>query len=205
MNWPGLLLSTIMIAGTLVYRRKYIDSEGRLEFGTFAMASFLFFLASLALNYQLLSDSESFRVAARSVMEWSRMSAVAVAMCGLIFLIRNARPAITRFPVLFCWTPLLLIPVYAVVVNTLFLKEILLGIYEAGSMLVALLMYGLFLSRDRKYLLIVAGLVILMCGYILMWVFRLSEASMSDGDYSWIYQLILAWGSGLLFYGAHKI
>ncbi|MFU8860724.1 MAG: hypothetical protein ACNA8K_09885 [Cyclonatronaceae bacterium] len=197
-------MSIIMIAGTLVYRRKYIDSEGQLEYGTFAMACFLFFLATLPLNYQVFFEGEFYRMVALSVMEWSRMSAIAVAMCGLIFLNRNARPGITRFPVLFCWVPLLLIPVYALVVNTIFLKEVLLGIYEAGSIIVALLMYGLFLSRDRKYLLIVAGLLILLSGYFLMWVFRLSEPSMPDGDYSWVVQLVLAWGSGLLFYGTHK-
>jgi hypothetical protein len=205
MNWPGLLLSIIMLAGTLVFRRKYIDSEGQPEYGTFAISCFLFFLTSLSLNYQIILDTDAYRYAAQLFMEWSRMSAVAVGMSGLIFLIRDAKPEITRFPIVFCWTPMLLIPVYALVVHTIFLKEILLGIYEGGSILVALLMCVLFLTKDRKYLLIVSGLVILLSGYILMWVFRLADPAVQVDDFTWTYQLILAWGSGLTFYGIHKL
>jgi hypothetical protein len=169
------------------------------------MACLLFFLASLSLNYQIILDAGTYQYAAQYFMEWSRMSAVAVGMSGLIFLIRDAKPAITRFPVLFCWTPLLLIPFYAMVVNTIFLKEILLGIYEGGSILVALLMYGLFLTRDRKYLITVSGLLIMLAGYILMWVLRLADPSIQAEDFSWTYQLVLAWGSGFTFYGIHKL
>lgn len=205
MNWPGLLLSIVMMAGALIFRRRYIDSEGQPEYGTFAVACLLFFLASLSLNYKIILDAETYQYAAQLFMEWSRISAVAVGMSGLIFLIRDAKPEITRFPVLFCWTPLLLIPFYAMVVNTIFLKEILLGIYEGGSILVALLMYGLFLARDRKYLIAVSGLLILLAGYILMWVLRLADPSIQPVDFSWTYQLVLAWGSGLTFYGIHKL
>jgi hypothetical protein len=205
MNWPGLLLSIVMMAGALIFRRRYIDSEGQPEYGTFAVACLLFFLASLSLNYQIILDAGTYQYAAQLFMEWSRISAVAVGMSGLIFLIREAKPAITRFPVLFCWTPLLLIPFYAMVVNTIFLKEILIGIYEGGSILVALLMYGLFLARDRKYLIAVSGLLILLAGYILMWVLRLADPSIQAEDFSWTYQLVLAWGSGLTFYGIHKL
>lgn len=205
MNWPGLLLSIVLIAGVLVFRRRYIESEGQPEYGTFALACLLFFLASLSLNYQIILDAGTYQYAAQSFMEWNRISAVAVGMSGLIFLIRDAKPAITRFPVLFCWTPLLLVPFYAMVVNTIFLKEILLGIYEGGSILVALLMYGLFLARDRKYLITVSGLIILLSGYILMWVLRLADPSIQAEDFSWTYQLVLAWGSGLTFYGIHKL
>lgn len=205
MNWPGLLLSIVLMAGMLVFRRRYIESEGQPEYGTFAIACLLFFLASLSLNYQLILDAGTYQYAAQKFMEWSRMSAVAVGMSGLIFLIRDSKPAITRFPVLFCWTPLLLIPFYAMVANTIFLKEILLGIYEGGSILVALLMYGLFLTRDRKYLITVLGLLILLAGYILMWVLRLADPSIQAEDFSWTYQLVLAWGSGFTFYGIHKL
>ncbi|MCA1802583.1 MAG: hypothetical protein LC662_09000 [Rhodothermaceae bacterium] len=205
MNWAGLLLSIVLMAGILVFRRRYINSEGQPEYGAFAVACLLFFLASLSLNYQLILDTDTYKDAAQLFMEWNRVSAVAVGMSGLIFLIRNAKPAITRFPVLFCWIPLLLIPFYAMVVNTIFLKEILLGIYEGGSIMVALLMYGLFLTRDKKYLIVVSGLLILLAGYILMWAIRLADPSLQAVDFFWAYQLVFAWGSGLMFYGIHKL
>lgn len=201
MNWAGLLLSLVMFAGILVCRNKYIENEGRLVYGVFSLASLALFVASITVNIHIIPGSGEFLLLADSILEWSRMIGIALAMSALIILIREAKPAITRFPVIFCWIPLLLIPVYALVMNSIFLKEILLGIYEGGTMLVAMLMYSLFLSREKKYLFTVIGIGVLLLGFILYWTFKLGDFFLSNVEYSWIYQLVLAWGAGLTYFG----
>jgi hypothetical protein len=203
MDWTGLLLAIVMFFGVLVFRRKYVESEGRILYGAFAIACFMYMISSLALNADLVFDPPDYQSAADLVTEWGRMAAIAVAMSGLIFLIRDSKPAITRFPVLFCWSPLILIPVYALVAETIFLSEVLVGIYELGTLLAALMMFGLFMAKDRKYVTVVSGLGVVMAGFIVMWVLRLGEIGLPGDDHSWTWQLVLAWGAGIAIYGVH--
>jgi hypothetical protein len=204
MNWAGLLLTIIVFAGILVCRKKYIDNDGQLVYGVLSLASIAFFAATLSLNIQIIPVVGGNAQLSDSLQEWGRMSGIAIIMSALIILIREEKPSITRFPVIFCWIPLLLVPVYALVMNSIFLKEILLGIYEAGSMLVALLMYSLFLSRDRKYLFTVIGISVLIIGFIFYWIIRTGDFPQMSYELSWISHLIIAWGAGLTFFGIHN-
>jgi hypothetical protein len=204
MNWAGLLLSIVLFAGIIINRNKYIESEGRLVYGVYSLAAMVLFAASLTLNEQILTGSAVNSPTAQSILEWGRMIGVALLMSGLIILIREAKPSITRFPVAFCWLPLILIPVYALVMNSVFLKEILVGFYEGGTLLAALLMYSLLLGRQAKYLFTVIGIVLLIFGFVLYWIFRIGDYPLHTIEYSWIFQLFLAWGAGITVFGISK-
>jgi hypothetical protein len=103
--------------------------------------------------------------------DWISIIGISFILSGLAHLVYEAKPKFARFPIGLCGLPLLIIPAYFFVQDTLILKELVIAMYEAGAIVVGLMMYGM-LSRNTKfeYIVIVAGLSILGLAYIIYWL-----------------------------------
>ncbi|MCH8556321.1 MAG: hypothetical protein LAT84_00805 [Balneolia bacterium] len=127
---------------------------------------------------------------------WTRVAGVSFLLVALGIENWLDRPQLLRFPFIFTLIPILLIVSFIFIFETTYLNEIILGIYEGGAILVAMLLFGFFLSKDGKYLVVVAGLSILLLGFIVYWF--PGEVVTTN---SWIWKLILASGVGTFVYG----
>lgn len=103
--------------------------------------------------------------------DWITIVGISFILSGLAHLVYEAKPTFARFPVGLCGLPLLIIPAYFFVQDTLLLKEVVIAMYEAGALIVGLMMYGM-LSQNTKfeYIIVAAGLGILSLAYVFYWL-----------------------------------
>lgn len=131
---------------------------------------------------------------------WTRVIGISFFLVALGIENWLDRPQMLRFPYIFTQMPLLLILSFFFVFETAYLNEIILGIYEGGALLVAVLLFGFFMSRDGKYLIPVAGVSTLLLAVIVYWF---------PGDVvtanSWIWKLIIIIGTGTFTYGYQRL
>ena len=107
--------------------------------------------------------------AAQQILEWLHITGISLGLSVLALENWVDRPNIARYPFWLNFTPLLLLFSYLLVYDTIYLKNILAGIYEGGALLTGLLLFGLFTSRTLDYLYSLIGLLLLSVSFILFW------------------------------------
>ena len=136
-----------------------------------------FFLAGLSLLVNVVAElvqqnfpqNSQWPVQPALVGEWAQISSVAFILCGLTLLIRLSKPVFARFPITFTALPLLIIATYPLAIETVMIKKWLLGIYEGGALVAAILIFSMKLVRNRNFILLLVGSVVLAGTYVLYW------------------------------------
>lgn len=188
-DWNGLLVC--IVAGyasvklaSMAYR---LDS---LMHTAFAIAMLSFAVLGISENLALVVRYFEGDFNVQMVKEWSGVISISLVLCGLAVLIRNAKPAFARFPLSFTALPLLIIVTYPLAIDTLVLKDWIMGIYEGGALLIGLLMYAVMSTTSVKYLYVVGAIALLSIAYTIYW-FLPAEVVYTS---SWIWQLFLLSG-----------
>lgn len=94
------------------------------------------------------------------VTDTFQILSIACLLSALAVVVRDSKPIVTRFPLALSFIPFLLVPSHLIVSHTFVLKELLFRIYEGGAIVVGILIYGLFASADKRYLNVVAGILL---------------------------------------------
>lgn len=187
--WGALVVTIILLYGSgrliLLYRH-----DNRPVILCWATTAGLYALASLSWIPELIPLSNQSDQFLTLAMEWFRISGISAGIAALAMENWYDRPYIARYPFWLNFMPLLLLVSYLVVYDTVFLKNILAGIYEGGAIIAALLLFGLFSRRDDTYIYAFAGLVAIMLGFIIFW-FPAGPAAES----SWPWKLLAALGA----------
>lgn len=131
--------------------------------------------------------------------EWGRITSVALLMSGLTALIREAKPPFARFPRVFCAFPLTIIAAHYFGMHAAVLKEWVIGIYEAGSLVIGLVMYASYLRRDYQFIFVISGLILFLFAFITFW-FR--EFVLVQSDHAW--KLMFSAGIFFVSYGLSR-
>lgn len=164
---PGWLLLAASLL--LFYRLVNVFFSGFSLIYTFYSLSALALILSAGAGTAKLIIGPDFFELASEISEWSRISAVALILCGLTALIREAKPPFARFPRIFSLFPLAIIPAHYYALHAAVLKEWVVGIYEAGSILIGFVMYVSYLRRDINFGYIVSGIVLILFAFISYW------------------------------------
>ena len=135
------------------------------------------FLAVLSLSVNVVAElvqqnlpqNNQLAVQPGLVGEWTQISSVAFILCGLTLLIRLSKPQFARFPITFTALPLLIIATYPLAIETVMIKKWLLGIYEGGAIIAAILIFSMKSARNRNFILLLLGSVVLSASYALYW------------------------------------
>lgn len=98
------------------------------------------------------------------------MLAISHVLVALAIVVRESKPIVSRFPLALAFTPFLLVPAHLIVAHTFVLKQILYTIYEFGATVIALLIYGLMASTDRRYLNVIYGIILFAMSLCLPWI-----------------------------------
>lgn len=103
--------------------------------------------------------------------DWITIIGISFILSGLAHLVYEAKPKFARFPIGLCGLPLMIIPAYIFVQDTLILKEVVIAMYEAGAIIVGFMMYGM-LSQNTKfeYIVVAVGICILALAYVVYWL-----------------------------------
>lgn len=133
------------------------------------LMSLIYVLASLGWLVDLFSPAPASFSIMQQMLEWLHITGVSLSLSVLALENWNDRPSIARYPFWLNFTPLLLLFSYLLVYDTIYLKNILAGIYEAGALSTGLLLFGLFSSRSLDYLYALIGLLLLLLGFVMYW------------------------------------
>ncbi|MDR8394263.1 hypothetical protein NC796_24150 [Aliifodinibius sp. S!AR15-10] len=183
MNWDALLLLIVGLYSTvkssqLAYRLK------SLKYLSYALSILFFVLGQGAMLFENIIPTDI-----TLLIEFSTVIAVSFVLCGLAVFIRDSKPVFAQFPLIYAAAPLLLIFSYWFVKDSFAIKAWLLSIYQAGALLVGLMMYGAQSYRnpeemDIRYMLIAIAFFVLT--YLAYWFIPEVQS-----NYQWIWQLLL--------------
>ena len=162
--WIGLILC---LAGTvaLVNSIKTLLVQKSLIF-VFLFLSVVAFIIGGA--------SRFFPELGNALPEWSWLVSVIFLICGLFGLIRESKPVFARFPIYLTFLPLLSIVFYPLTVDALIIKNLILATYQAGALLVAILLFSVKQKKEGGHTLTVIAISIGMVSFLFQWVFTFS-------------------------------
>lgn len=190
MQWTAFLLS--LVASYTGFKCYGLNRRNDgLKFLGLSIAAFVFAITQICVVIDAWLDVYGLTIYSGLVVEWGHITTLAFVLSALAIFIRQSKPLFAQFPLIYAALPLLIVCSYFLVLNTYALKEWLLNIYQAGAILVALLMYSVYTYREQKYMFILAGISLFFVTFLMFWyVPGIQE------DYSWVWKLLL--GSSLL-------
>jgi hypothetical protein len=110
----------------------------------------------------------------------SEFTAIAADLCwitqasfiltSLANFLREDKPIYARYPVIFTYLPMIILPVYPFVLETVVIKEWVLALYQFGSICISALLLGLLVSREFKYVIVFIPWAIFTTVWFLKWL-----------------------------------
>lgn len=175
------------------------NKRGRLKYLGLAIAAVILTFIQLTEFVDHLSSNSAITVAAEFIVEWGHITALAFVLSSLTIFIRESKPVFAQFPMLYTALPLLIVISYVLVQDTYALKNWLVAIYQAGAIIVALLMYSVYTYRNNEYGIILAGIALFLLSYILFWY----TGNLLE-DYTWSWKLLVASAMIITIYGYER-
>jgi hypothetical protein len=171
-NYVPLLLASL-ISTYWLYQLSYENRDGMYALLGTAVLAMVFYSCSELILFGLKSAGLS--VSLGIVQEWTRVIGVSFTLSAMGMLIRNSKPAFARFPRIFTAIPMLIILSYPFAMDTLVLKDWLMGIYESGALLIAILMYAVLTTYEYRFFAVIPGIIVLAGAFISYWLVPVAE------------------------------
>ncbi|MCW9706302.1 hypothetical protein [Fodinibius salsisoli] len=186
MLWVDGLLT--LVGGYAAFELiKFARGRGRLKFLGLTIAACLFTFMQSTVFIGNLFETPAVLTVVEFIVEWGHLICLAFILSSLAVFIRQSKPVFAQFPMVYTALPFFIIISYFFVLNSTVLREWLFFLYQAGALLVALMMYGIYTYRVKKYTTILAGVILFLICYILYWTIGAFSSSLF-----WIWQLILS-------------
>ncbi len=185
MLWVDGLLT--LVGGYAAFELiKFARGRGRLKFLGLTVAACLFTFMQATVVIGSFIETSAVLSVVEFIVEWGHLICLAFILSSLAVFIRESKPVFAQFPLVYTALPLFVIISYFFVLNSIVLRNWLFFLYQGGALFVALMMYGLYTYRVKKYVTILAGVILFLICYILYW----SIGAFSNSLF-WILQLIL--------------
>ncbi|GAA5520716.1 hypothetical protein LQ318_03200 [Aliifodinibius salicampi] len=182
--WVDILLIFIGIYASFELI-KFARGRGRLKFLGLTIAAGIFAFLEFVVVLNSLFTSSTFAAIASFIIEWGHLFCLAFILSSMAIFIRESKPVFAQFPMAYTALPLFIVISYFFVLDNIVLKEWLFFLYQAGALIIALMMYGVYTYRLNKYIYILAGVVLFLISFITYWSF-------SGGASSWKYIISVA-------------
>lgn len=150
---------------------KFARGRGRLKFLGLTVAAGIFAFLEFIVVLDSLFTSSTFAAIASFIIEWGHLFCLAFVLSSLAIFIRESKPVFAQFPITYTAFPLFIVISYFFVLDNIVLKEWLFFFYQAGALVVALMMYGVYTYRLNKYIYILAGVILFLISFITYWSF----------------------------------
>ncbi|AXJ01489.1 hypothetical protein CYPRO_2242 [Cyclonatronum proteinivorum] len=169
MTWYLTLALNLTLLYALVRFLLLYKEVRYIKFIWWAVSSFFYFLTSaswIVLDFNLIDPQTFERL---NLQGWTQVSAVSFVLVALSIENWEDRPLVARYPYSFNFSALILIPAYILLYQTIYLQEVMIGIYEGGAILVALLLFGLFATKMFEFIYSFLGIVLVLLGFVVYW------------------------------------
>lgn len=166
MAWGALvlILAGLFATGTAFYLHQETQ---RLKFLGLFWAAAIFVAVEIGILVSAVTTGGTLDFITSQVIEWGHIYSLALILSSLLLFIRESKPEFSQFPIFYGILPFLIIISYLLVYNTVILKDWLINIYQAGAIIVAILMYGIYSYRDDIYRTLAAGAILFGITFIL--------------------------------------
>ncbi len=115
--------------------------------------------------------------------EWSTIFSVSFLLTAAAALVRDFKPAFSKFPKSFTFFPLVLILVYPLIIETVVVKQWALALYQGSALLIGLLIYGFKSQNNSEYAYMLVGVFFFAVTYVLYWT---PESVFTLPAYAWM-------------------
>lgn len=133
--------------------------------------------------------------------DWGRMVAAACLLTALAVKVRNSKPEVARFPAFFSLLPLLVIPLFPLIMDTIVIKEWVINIYFGGALLISMMLYALYARFNSDNFIVFGGVLVAILGFAWQW---LQEMLVPTAPV-WIWQLLLLAGMICIVIGFSRL
>jgi hypothetical protein len=104
------------------------------------------------------------------IADLSWITIASLLLTSLANFLRDDKPVYARYPITFTFLPFLILPVYPFILDTIVIKEWVLALYQSGSLVITFLLIGLLVTRDSKYAILFAALILFSILWVLRWI-----------------------------------
>lgn len=195
MQWGALILGLIATYTGFKFIG-FTQKNESLKFLGLCIASFVLAFSQICIVIDNWLGFYDLTMYSDIIVEWGHIVALAFVLSALAIFIRQSKPVFAQFPLVYAALPLLIIFSYFLVQNTYALKEWLLSIYQAGAILVALLMYSVYTYKEQRYIYILSGVVLFLFTFLIFWYIPGIQE-----DMPWIWKLFMGFSLLLTVYG----
>lgn len=117
----------------------------------------------------------------------------ALLLVSLANFLRDDKPPFARYPFFFTLLPLIVLPVYPFISDTIVIKNWVLALYQLGALIIAGLLFSLMSANDKSNRLVVVSVVLFILSWLFKWIVDLQQAG------PWVYTICLILGMILTF------
>jgi len=122
------------------------------------------------------------------IIDYAWIIATAFTLSALANILRDDKPGFARYPFAFTLLPLIIIPVFVLISDTMLIKNWVLGLFQAGALLISVLLFGLMAIRQRIFRIILLSWPFFAASWTLKWV--LSDVNAAF----WLVSILLSFG-----------
>lgn len=183
-DWPSLTAAVASMGVLFVLIRLDVFKSAATAFVTLAVI-----LAGLGYLFDTVVaflESMSPILQATSDLVW--LTVAALLLVSLANFLRDDKPPFARYPFVFTLLPLIVLPVYPFIADTVVIKAWILGLYQFGALSIAFLLFSLMASKDKSVRLLVLAVLSFGLAWIVRWVVEMPQAG------RWVYTMMVVTG-----------
>lgn len=165
MAWGLLLLFLAAVYGVGV-SFYLLNKYDKLKHLPLFLASVTFLLVSLANLADIITVGPTIKAIVNQIREWGYIYTIVLVLGNLLLFVRESKPQFSKFPLFFAGLPVILLISYLLVYNTPVLKWWVLRTAEAGAVVSAILIYGLYTYQKNRYKTTFAGCILFFITFI---------------------------------------
>lgn len=102
-------------------------------------------------------------------LRWFNFTALVCSISSLFGLIRSSKPVFARFPGYLIYLPFLTLLFFPLVVHQTVITNLLVGTFQAGCIIVALMMYGINQYKNQKSIPQIVGVSLFLISFSIFW------------------------------------
>lgn len=165
-DWQSLAAAFASIVVSIVLLRLDVLKSASTAFVT---------LAVMLTGFGYLFDAivafiEAMSPMLQSVSDLIWLTVAAMLLVSLANFLRDDKPPFARYPFVFTLLPLIVLPVYPFITDTVVIKAWILGLYQFGALTIALLLFSLMASKDKSIRLFVLAVLCFWLAWLVRWV-----------------------------------
>lgn len=184
LDWPSLIAAVASIVVSVVLFRLDVLKSASTAFATIAvlLAGFGYLFDAIVGFLEYMSPI----MQAASDLVW--LTVAALLLVSLANFLRDDKPPFARYPFVFTLLPLIVLPVYPFIADTVVIKAWILGLYQFGALSIALLLFSLMASKNKSVRLLVLAVLSFGLAWIVRWVVDMPQAG------RWVYTMMVVTG-----------